>query len=124
MKRLLLLLLFLGATAPRTFAQAPPKNTWAGALQIQGVALTIRVHFTRTAEALQATIDIPQQGAEGLPLSNVRYDAPKVHFELPAGPGLAVFDGVVQEDGTITGTITQAGVAGTFQLAKVVEKKE
>lgn len=50
-------------------------------------------------------------------MSAVRFDPPRVHSELPAGPGLAVFDGELGGD-SIGGTFTQAGVAGTFWLRR------
>jgi hypothetical protein len=77
--------------------------------------LNIRVDITRTVDSLHATIDIPQQNAVGLPLVAVRYAEPKLHFELPAGPGLAVFDGTLSGD-SVRGDFRQAGFAGTFQM--------
>lgn len=64
---------------------------------------------------LTATIDIPPQGAFGLPLRNVRFVAPAVHFEI-ADVG-AVFDGELAE-GKISGTFEQAGATGTFELSR------
>ncbi|HTY60453.1 MAG TPA: alpha/beta fold hydrolase, partial [Bacteroidota bacterium] len=61
--------------------------------------------------------DIPQQMAIGLPLRNVSWRPPKTHFELPAGPGLAVFDGRIAKD-SVNGDFTQAGFAGTFRLER------
>lgn len=72
------------------------------------------------AGGLTATIDIPQQGAEGLALTGVRWESPSVHFELPAGPGLAVFDGRLRGD-TIAGDFTQSGVRGTFSVVRKAE---
>lgn len=90
---------------------------WTGAIQILGSELKIAVTFTEDTGALAATIDIPQQGATGLKLVNVRREGPAVHFELQAGPGLAVFDGRL-DAGMIKGDFTQAGVKGTFALAR------
>jgi hypothetical protein len=90
---------------------------WAGAIQIMGAELKIRVVFSEAAGVLAATIDVPQQGATGLKLTGVRRDGPSVHFELPAGPGLAVFDGKLAKD-TIAGEFIQAGTKGTFSLAR------
>jgi hypothetical protein len=59
--------------------------------------------------------------AKGLELTNVRFESPKVHFELVAGPGLAVFDGELR-DGVIRGTFEQSGVKGTFELKPAAAK--
>jgi pimeloyl-ACP methyl ester carboxylesterase len=98
-------------------AQQQLTGRWDGAIHIMGQVLTIAVHLESGAAGLSAKIDIPQQGAHGLPLSNVRYEPPHVHFELPAGPGLAVFDGQARGD-SIAGDFTQAGMTGTFALAR------
>jgi hypothetical protein len=103
-------------------AQQPAfAGRWEGAINIAGTSLTIIVVATDAAPGLKATIDIPGQSASGLPLSNVRYEAPKVHFELPAGPGLAVFDGELAGD-RISGTFDQAGLKGTFQMTRGAAK--
>lgn len=86
-----------------------------------GSALTITVVATDSGSGLKATIDIPQQMAKGLELSNVRFESPKVHFELVAGPGLAVFDGELRE-GVIKGTFEQSGIKGTFELKPAAAK--
>ena len=39
--------------------------------------------------------DIPMQNAAGLPMQNVSYDHPNVHFEIP-GPVVAVLEGIVE----------------------------
>jgi pimeloyl-ACP methyl ester carboxylesterase len=82
-----------------------------------GMRLGMRVDFKTGASGLTATIDIPEQRATGLSLKNVRFDAPKVHFELPAGPGLAVFDGELKNE-EISGTFTQGPATGTFSLKR------
>jgi len=96
-------------------AQQSIVGHWEGSIKIQGQELMINVDFKTADSGLSATIDIPQQKGKGLPLKNVRYEYPKVHFELPAGPGLAVFDGE-RNDSTIAGTFMQAGMSGTFSI--------
>lgn len=98
-------------------AGAIPRGLWAGAIGIMGTELNIMVTFTVKGESLSASIDIPQQMALGLPLKNVSWRPPKIHFELPAGPGLAVFDGTAWSD-SMAGDFTQAGIRGTFHLRR------
>jgi pimeloyl-ACP methyl ester carboxylesterase len=114
---LLLTTLGLALTALPARAQSPIAGRWEGAIDVLGTSLQMIVVFTGDGPALKATIDIPQQNAKGLPLSAVRFDAPKVHFELPAGPGLATFDGELAGD-RITGAFAQAGIKGTFELTR------
>jgi len=103
--------------AGRAVAQPAVAGRWDGSINVLGGQLTITVNLTADANTFKGTIDIPQQGAKALPLTNVRVDATKIHFELPAGPGLAVFDGELK-DGTILGTFEQAGITGTFELKR------
>ena len=98
-------------------AQQGVNGRWDGAISIMGSELGITVVFEMAGEALAAQIDIPQQGAAGLALANVRYDDPAVHFEIPQGQGTAVFDGQLSGD-SISGSFTQAGYAGTFSLSR------
>ena len=55
---------------------------------------------------LAATIDIPQQGASGIPLHDIAVNGAAVHFEMLAGPQTAKFDGELAADGTISGTMS------------------
>lgn len=99
------------------FSQGQLDGRWQGAIEIQGIELTIGVTFTTAPQGLAATIDIPQQGAKSLVLTNVSFAPPKVHFELPAGLGLAVFEGALK-DNMITGTFQQGTSAGTFTIKR------
>jgi hypothetical protein len=98
-----------------TSAQQSIVGHWEGSIKIQGQELIINVDVKSAEAGLAATIDIPQQNAKGLSLKNVRYQHPIVHFELPAGPGLATFEGE-RKDSLIAGKFTQAGMEGAFSL--------
>jgi uncharacterized protein len=96
---------------------APLTGLWEGAIQVSGVTLQMRVVFTGADGALTAAIDIPQQGASGVPLRNVTRNAAGVHFELPTGGAAAIFDGTLDGD-RITGTFTQGAASGQFTLTR------
>ncbi len=100
-------------------AQAAVVGPWEGTIDVAGVSLQMRVVFREAGGILTAAIDIPQQGASGLPLREVRIDGAAVHFVLPTGAAPAVFDGTVGPDG-IAGTFTQGPATGTFSLKRVV----
>lgn len=113
---LLVLALPVGAVAPEKL-QGP----WEGAISIMGQELGIIVRFDESGGVLKGTIDIPMQMAADLPLSNLRRDGERVHFELAAGPGVAVFDGILKQ-GNLAGDFFQAGIKGSFKLLKAGEK--
>lgn len=117
---LLILLGGLAAAADDSLVSGGLDGRWEGAISIVGQRLGIVVHLETNAGVLEAFIDIPQQAASGLPLGNVRHEGDRLHMELVAGPGLAVFDGEVEGD-TIAGQFTQSGLQGTFELARAAE---
>ena len=115
MMNILLSALLLLLCVQTSSAQRPIDGSWHGAIHIASVELRIEVTFNRSGDSMRATMDIPQQGAKDLPLRNVKQSGNAVSFELPAGPGLAKFNGRLAGD-SILGTMEQAGVSGTFQL--------
>ena len=98
--------------------QGSIEGDWDGAISVVGQTLPMSVHIAADDAGLGATIDI--QGVTGLPLQNVSFGDAKLHMELQAGPGIAVFDGEFAGD-SIGGTFTQAGMAGTFFLKRAQE---
>ena len=101
-------------------AQSPTtgvEGRWGGALTILGTELPFSVTFEIPDGKLLAAMDIPAQGASNLPLTSVSYEDSRVHFELQAGIGLAVWDGIHEGD-VIEGEFTQNGVLGTFRIER------
>lgn len=119
---LAVLSLLLGTAAPAHAAEATAAGRWAGAIEVLGQQLDIVVRLAdATGGGMSATIDIPAQGAKDLPLTNVRREGSRIHFELPAGPGLAVFEGTLEGD-RISGEFSQAGITGRFTLERKPEE--
>lgn len=105
------------AVPPAVAQEGDLVGRWTGALTVLGSELGFSIEFSRGADGLAAKIDIPAQGASGLPLTAVAETGDTVHFELQAGPGLAVWHGAREGD-VIEGTFTQGGAAGTFRVAR------
>lgn len=80
--------------------------------------LDVALVFTTEDTGLTATIDIPQEGVNGLALNNVRYDPPSVYFAIDAAGLSADFEGTVRAD-TISGQFAQGGVTGSFELERI-----
>ena len=105
---------------PATQEQAAPAalaQRYTGALSVAGMELSIIVTLTPGADGFTGAIDIPEQGAAGIPLHDIRIDLPAVYFEMLEGPSLATFDGEVAATGEISGAFLQSGVEGSFVLA-------
>ncbi len=100
-----LVLAFAIAVTPALLRAAPSSTpapadapavigNWEGTLSVGGNSLRLVVHFTQDKDGVLAgSIDsLDQEGSNGMPLSNISYKEPKVHFELAVeSPG--IYDG-------------------------------
>ncbi|HAX48014.1 MAG TPA: alpha/beta hydrolase, partial [Bacteroidetes bacterium] len=100
-----------------SYTQSAIDTSWNGAIDIMGTKIGIGVKFTTTGKTVNAVMDIPEQGAMGLELEKVSFSNPKVHFELAASNGTAVFEGLYYGD-SIGGTFVQSGINGRFSLVR------
>lgn len=124
MKKFRFFIFILFVILPKLFySQTEIDTSWNGTIDIMVQKLGIGVKFISEGKELKAFIDIPEQGAKNVPLEKVSFNNPKIHFELPAGPGLAVFEGLYYGD-SIGGTFTQAGFTGRFHLVRGEIKTE
>jgi fermentation-respiration switch protein FrsA (DUF1100 family) len=86
-------------------------GTWEGTLDV-GQKLRVVVHLTTTKDGLAATMDSPDQGANGIPATAKR-DGSSFTFEIAMAG--AKFQGTIAKDlSAIDGTFTQGG--GSFPL--------
>lgn len=111
----LICLLFLLTSL--SYSQSEIDTSWNGAIDIMGTKIGIGVKFTTTGKDVKAVMDIPEQSAMGLELDKVSFKNPKVHFELKASNGTAVFEGLYYLD-SIGGTFSQSGINGRFNLVR------
>jgi pimeloyl-ACP methyl ester carboxylesterase len=131
MKIKLLLILSLIFIIPNLILSQNIIGKWNGEINVLNQKLNIVVNFKMANDSLKGTIDIPQQTAFGLDLTNIKAENESVNFELVAGPGnIAFFEGeyFLNENGKpkIEGKFLQMGIVGTFnlELAKEEPKKE
>lgn len=83
-------------------------GTWNGALDVGGTQLRIVFHIETAGDSLIATLDSPDQGATGIPVSDVRASDDSLHLAASAIGGR--FDGAVGPDAhQIDGTWIQGG---------------
>jgi len=81
-----------------------PVGTWSGALDIQGVSLTLVFNFSEDA----CTLDVPDQGAKGLKASASLTALGALHVDVPSIG--ASYEGYRFGD-RINGTFTQNGMS-------------
>jgi len=98
---------------------------WTGAIAIATIELPFDLHILagdnggNSDAGYSATLDIPMQGAFGLPVVIEQMDFDAVRFTILDAPQQALFDGVLGEDGSISGAFSQAGQEGTFAIARL-----
>jgi alpha-beta hydrolase superfamily lysophospholipase len=114
----LALALLLGLVGYSFAAQNSVEGHWEGTMIREGAALTVSFDIKSEAGELKASFNSLTQRAIGIPLRNVSYIAPKVHFELVGDATTIVFDGELNAD-TMTGQFREGEGKGTFSLKRV-----
>ncbi|MFO7447966.1 MAG: alpha/beta fold hydrolase [Ignavibacteriaceae bacterium] len=91
------------------YSQEELIKSWEGTLNISGMPLRILFHITVNEEGkLSATIDSPDQGAKGIPVTNISFENGNIKMEASSIAGL--FEGKVNDDFTrIKGEWKQGG---------------
>lgn len=103
----LLLLLAFSATAQPGF-----EGAWNGTLKIQTIELDLIFNIKKEGPDHSATMDSPDQGANGIPVRSIVINADSIHMEIPE-IGLR-YRGKKTDQDLIRGSFTQRGQ--TFEL--------
>ena len=87
------------------------QGTWNGTLETGATKLRVIFKVTKSAhDTFAATLDVPDQGAAGVPVDAITVKDATVRFELKSLGG--VYEGMINKEGTtITGNWTQGGTA-------------
>lgn len=95
---------------------------WHGMLKVQGVQLRLVFHIQEEGEGYTATMDSPDQGAKGIPVTSTSFEHPTLKIGMP-NLGI-VYEGTLNEAGTITGDFNQYGQILPLELSREVPEKE
>ena len=119
---------FQRAAAPIKTEHKPAKpsdidGAWLGTLDTGGGKLRVVFHIVNTEDGLTATLDSPDQGANGLPTTSVTRDGVSLKIEVKQiGGG---FSGKIAADlSSIDGTWTQMGNSMPLVLKRVKDQAE
>jgi len=96
-----------------------PAGDWRGVLDLGERQLEIVYHLEAGGSTLGGSMDVPAQGAMGLPLRSVSVDGERLVIEMPMG-GDARFAGSLSGD-TVKGTFAQAGQSFPMTLERADE---
>ena len=117
----IVIVLALGISA--SYAEDRVAGHWEGHIEIPGQPIAVKVDLAIDESDWRGTIDIPAQGAKGLPLSEIYIveegEGMRVKFSIRGVPGNPTFDGTLQ-GGVINGTFSQGGVTFGFRLSREI----
>jgi len=111
-----LLLLLCGMLLSPLYAKQPKlQGDWIGQIDFGKEWQRINFHFTSEQKG---TLDLPQQGRNGLPLKKIVVDSSHLYIEWEGRSGLAIYDGQINGD-VISGEFKQGKSKGVFRLIHV-----
>ncbi|MFW6026026.1 MAG: alpha/beta hydrolase, partial [Candidatus Woesearchaeota archaeon] len=96
---------------------------WEGEIDISGQKLGIIVKINENEENLSGTLDIPAQGAMGIPLGKINLENDEVLLTVPQLQGNVKFKGKLEKK-KINGEFEQSGYSFSFELKKVADTVE
>jgi uncharacterized protein len=120
--RPLVLLLIVVNPLPMVSAGQPeqhPTGEWIGGYETNGTYVAMKGRFKLEAGALSGAFDLPQLRQTNVSVTRIRFEAPRLHFELPMGNGPLVFEGKLDGE-AISGEIKYGNQRGTLHLVRTV----
>lgn len=98
-------------------------GTWNGVLKLQGMQLRVVFNINKTETGYTATMDSPDQGAKGLPVTTVSLQ--DSILKLIVVNAKINYEGKLENDNTVVGNFKQAGQSFPLNLTKgeIEEKK-
>ncbi|MDE3144445.1 MAG: prolyl oligopeptidase family serine peptidase [Bacteroidota bacterium] len=121
MKKILFSALLLCSAS--IYAQNDTLGIWEGKLNVGAVSLRIVFHIDKIETGIyKATMDSPDQGAKGIPCSNVTLNGNGILIELKAAHGF--YKGSFENNNSLKGTWTQAGKQFPLDLKHVTKITE
>lgn len=91
------------------------EGVWSGSLNFGTVKLPIIIHITEKNNSYSATMDSPNQGAKGIPVSTIHFEHGKLSFSI-VNIG-ASYEGTLQND-TVSGVFRQSGMELPLNLTR------
>src|SRR6478736_341921 len=90
-------------------------GTWHGALKVQGINLRLVFHISKAGDGYTATMDSPDQGAKGIPVTTTNFESATLKMSIVSA-GIE-YEGVLVKDSLINGNFRQAGQSFPLTLS-------
>lgn len=88
---------------------------WNGILEVQGTKLRLVIHIHKEGGKLSATMDSPDQGANGLPVQSIEFEASTLTIKMP-NLGMEYTATLNQEGTEFKGMFKQSGLSLPLNL--------
>lgn len=115
------LILFVILTNLSIYAQ-DISGKWNGILKVQGIQLRLVFNITQTEKGYSSTMDSPDQGAKGIPVTSTNYENSILKLEV-SNAGIQ-YEGTLDKNNAFVGTFKQGGQSFPLVLTKEEIEKE
>jgi len=95
---------------------------WNGFLKVPGGQLRLEFNISKTENGYSATMDSPDQGAKGIPVTTTTFENATLKLEIPSAR--IVYEGTLNQFNVIVGNFTQSGQSFPLNLSKEKLEKE
>ncbi|MDR0691791.1 MAG: alpha/beta fold hydrolase [Prevotellaceae bacterium] len=114
MKKVLLFLIFVAFSVGSGFAQGF-QGSWNGTLNVGGTKLRLVFHIEEKGGAYTATMDSPDQGVKGIPVTTVEVNDNVISLKID---NIAMAYAGTLTENTLTGTFTQRGFSTPLHMER------
>lgn len=114
-------ILFAILTSLSIYAQ-DISGKWNGILKVQGIQLRLVFNITQTDKGYSSTMDSPDQGAQGIPVTSTSYENSILKLEISSA-GIQ-YEGTLNKENVFVGSFKQAGQSYPLNLTKEKVEKE
>ena len=95
---------------------------WNGVLKVPGAQLRVIFNISKTENGFSSTMDSPDQGAKGIPVTTTSFENSILKLQIPTA--LVSYEGILNKENMIVGNFTQGGQSFAMVLSRgIVEKK-
>jgi pimeloyl-ACP methyl ester carboxylesterase len=95
---------------------------WNGLLKVPGTQLRVVINIDKTATGYVSTMDSPDQGAKGIPVTATTFENSILKLEIPTIKGS--FEGTLNDANVIIGKLTQNGQSFDLNFSREMIRKQ
>jgi alpha/beta superfamily hydrolase len=95
---------------------------WNGVLKIPGAQLRVVFNVSKSENGFSSTMDSPDQGAKGIPVTTTSFENFILKLQIPAAS--ISYEGTLNKENMIVGNFTQGGQSIAMNMSRgIIEKK-